>query len=58
MDFINQVFKPYLDSFAIVHIDDILVCSISNEKHEAQLYIVVRMLKEKQIYAKQCKCEF
>ena len=32
-DLMNRVFKPYLDNFFIVFIDDILVYSRSNEEH-------------------------
>ena len=33
MDLINRVFKPYVDQFVEVFIDDILVYSKSMEKH-------------------------
>ena len=34
MDLMNRVFKPYLDRFMVVVIDDILVYSYSLEEHE------------------------
>ena len=34
MDLMNQVFKPFLDQFFIVFIDDILVYSKSKKDHE------------------------
>ncbi|XP_070034688.1 uncharacterized protein [Nicotiana tomentosiformis] len=34
IDLMNQVFKPYLDSFVIIFIDDILVNFRSREEHE------------------------
>ena len=34
MDLMNQVFRPYLDQFVIVFIDDILVYSRSELEHE------------------------
>ncbi|XP_043805308.1 uncharacterized protein LOC110608243 [Manihot esculenta] len=52
------VFKPYLDSFVIVFIDDILVYSRSKEEHEKHLRIVLQILRDKQLYAKLSKCEF
>lgn len=41
MDLMNRVFKPYLDNFVIVFIDDILVYSQSKEKHVEHLRIVL-----------------
>ena len=37
----NRVFKPYLDQFFVVFIDDILVYSKSKEEHECHLSIVL-----------------
>ncbi|XP_015162433.1 uncharacterized protein [Solanum tuberosum] len=51
MDLINGVFRPYLDSFVIVFIDDILIYSRSKEEHEHHLRIVLGILKEKNLYA-------
>ncbi|XP_043813425.1 uncharacterized protein LOC122721247 [Manihot esculenta] len=58
MDLMNRVFKPYLDSFVIVFIDNILVYSRSKEEHEMHLRIVLQILRNKQLYAKLSKCEF
>ena len=52
------MFKPYLDSFVIVFIDDILIYSRTKEEHEHHLRIVLGILKEKKLYAKFSKCEF
>lgn len=41
MDLINRVFRPYLDQFIIVIIDDILVYSKSSEEHEEHLKIAL-----------------
>nr|GEV44165.1 hypothetical protein [Tanacetum cinerariifolium] len=41
MDLINRVCKPYLDKFAIMFIDDILMYSKSKEDHEVHLKHVV-----------------
>ncbi|XP_055824820.1 uncharacterized protein LOC129893335 [Solanum dulcamara] len=41
MDLMNPVFSPYLDSFIIVFIDDILVYFGSREQHEKHLRIVL-----------------
>ena len=34
MDLMNRVFRPHLDRFVIVFIDDIFVCSKSELEHE------------------------
>ena len=41
MDFMNRVFRPYLDRFVIVFIDDILVYSRSELEHERHLGLVL-----------------
>ena len=41
MDLMNRVFKPYLDQFVVIFIDDILVYSRSREEHEGHLSIVL-----------------
>ncbi|XP_019255344.1 PREDICTED: uncharacterized protein LOC109233958, partial [Nicotiana attenuata] len=58
MHLMHSVFRPYLDSFVIVFIDDILVYSWSREDHEQHLRTVLQTLREKKLYAKFSKCEF
>ena len=58
MSLMNGIFKPYLDLFVIVFIDDILVYSKRKKEHEEHLRIVLEMLREKKLYAKFSKCEF
>lgn len=58
MDLMNQIFKPFLDKFRIVPIDDILVYSKSCEEHEQHLRIIFQNLREHQLYAKFSKCQF
>ncbi|KAL5552945.1 hypothetical protein UlMin_040346 [Ulmus minor] len=58
MDLMNRVFKPFLDKFVIVFIDDILVYSRSKEEHEEHLRITLQTLKDHHLFAKFKKCEF
>ncbi|XP_075478906.1 uncharacterized protein LOC142519762 [Primulina tabacum] len=55
---LQEVFKPFLDKFVVVFIDDILVYSPSEEDHKAHLQLTLQMLREKELYAKFKKCEF
>ena len=47
MDLMQRVFRPYLDQFVVVFIDDILVYSKNEEEHEQHLRIVLQTLREK-----------
>jgi hypothetical protein len=40
----NKVFMEYLDKFAVVFVDDILVYSRSEEEHEGHLRLVLQKL--------------
>jgi hypothetical protein len=58
MNMMNKVFMDKLDKFVVVFIDDILVYSSTAEEHEQHLRIVLEKLRQNQLYAKFCKCEF
>ena len=58
MELMNKVFKPYLDQFVVVFIDDILVYSKNKEEHEKHLHVILQTLREHQLFAKLNKCEF
>ncbi|KAA3465995.1 Retrotransposon protein [Gossypium australe] len=58
MDLMNQIFKPYLDRFVVVFIDDILIYSCDETQQAEHLRIVLQTLRERQLYAKFSKCEF
>ena len=58
MSLMNGIFKPDLDLFVIVFIDDILIYSKSWKEHEEHLRIVLELLRKKRLYAKFSKCEF
>ncbi|WMV40784.1 hypothetical protein MTR67_034169 [Solanum verrucosum] len=52
MSLMNDVFKPLLDYFVIIFIDDILVYSKSKEEHAEHLHIVLGVLRKLELYAK------
>ena len=58
MDLMNRVFRPYVDQFVVVFIDDILVYSKDQESHDTHLRVVLKTLRKEQLYAKLSKCEF
>ena len=58
MDLMNRVFRPYVDQFVVVFIDDILVYSKDAQEHEQHLRIVLETLRENSLYAKFRKCDF
>ena len=58
MDMMNRVFRPFVDQFIVVFIDDILVYSKSMEEHVYHLRTVLQTLRDHQLYAKFSKCDF
>ena len=58
MDLMNRVFQNYLDSFFIVFINDILVYLKNEGDHMNHIRVVFQVLKENQLFAMYCKCEF
>ncbi|GJY01888.1 putative reverse transcriptase domain-containing protein [Tanacetum coccineum] len=58
IDLMNRVCKPYLDRFVMVFIDDILISSKSRKEHEGHLKLILKLLKEEELYAKFLKCNF
>nr|GFC01590.1 RNA-directed DNA polymerase homolog [Tanacetum cinerariifolium] len=58
MDLMNQVYKPYLDKFLIIFIDDMLIYSKDEREHEEHLKAILELLKKEELYAKFSKCEF
>ena len=58
MDLMNRVFYLYLDQFVVVFIDDILVCYKDVQEHKQHLKIMLRILREKKLFAKLSKCDF
>ena len=58
MDLMNRIFRPYLDKFVVVFIDDILIYSRDESEHAEHLRTVLQILREKKLYAKFSKSEF
>ena len=55
MDLMNRVFRPYVDRYVVVFIDDILVCSKDQEDHDTHLRVVLETLRRERLYAKLSK---
>ena len=58
MDLMNRVFRPYIDQFVVVFIDDILVYSKDRENYDTHLRVMLETLRKERLYAKLSKCEF
>nr|GEX76885.1 hypothetical protein [Tanacetum cinerariifolium] len=58
MDLMNRVYRPYLEKFVIVFIDEILIYSKSKEEHEVHLKQILELLKKEKLFGKFSKCEF
>jgi hypothetical protein len=58
MCLMNGIFKNYLDRFVIVFLDDMLIYSKDEEEHEHHLILVLKVLRQHQLYAKLSKCSF
>ncbi|GJP40024.1 hypothetical protein CLOM_g24318 [Closterium sp. NIES-68] len=54
----NKVFRPLLDKYAIVYVDDILIYSTTREQHLKDLEAVFSLLQQHQLITKGSKCEF
>jgi hypothetical protein len=58
MYLMNKVFMEYLDKFAVIFIDDILLYSKNEEEHGEHLHLVLQKLQDHRLYVKLSKCEF
>nr|GEU59626.1 putative ribonuclease H-like domain-containing protein [Tanacetum cinerariifolium] len=54
----NTIFKPFLRKFTLVFFDDILAYSKNIEEHEQHLRMVLQVMRQNTLYAKQSKCSF
>ena len=46
MDLMNPVFRPHVDKFVVVFIEDILVYSKDRENHDTHLWVVLETLRK------------
>ncbi|KAL0546143.1 hypothetical protein IC582_016049 [Cucumis melo] len=58
MDLMNKVLREFLDTFVIVFINDILLYSKTEAKHEEHLRMVLETLRASKLFEKFSKCEF
>jgi len=54
----SWTFKPYLDQFVVVFIDDILIYLRTPVEHTYHLRTVLEVLRRNELHAKLSKCEF
>jgi len=58
MRVMNDVFRPFIDDFVIVYLDDILVFSKTWAEHILHVKKVLDVLRKEKLYVKMSKCEF
>ena len=58
MHLMHSAFRPFLDDFVLVFLDDILIYSRTLEEHEVHVSKVLNVLRQQKLYAKESKCEF
>jgi RNase H-like domain found in reverse transcriptase/Reverse transcriptase (RNA-dependent DNA polymerase) len=54
----NNVFREYLDDFAMVYIEEILIFSRTEEDHFRHVKLILARLRQHTLFAKLSKCEF
>ena len=52
----NSILQPFLDKFAVVYLDDIVIYSNSDEEHVEHLEKVLEKLRSNHLFAKPTKC--
>ncbi|CCO35818.1 hypothetical protein RSOLAG1IB_11044 [Rhizoctonia solani AG-1 IB] len=56
--FMNDLFQDLLDVYVIIYLDDILIFSKNEAKHEFHVHEVLQCLETAQLFCKGSKCEF
>ncbi|KAJ9531930.1 hypothetical protein QJQ45_003635 [Haematococcus lacustris] len=54
----NRIFADYINDFVVVYLNDILIYSKSAADHAEHLDLVLKRLREHELYAKLQKCDF
>jgi transposase InsO family protein len=54
----NDIFRPFLDRFVVVYLDDILIYSRSAADHLDHVRTILTLLRQHHFYCKMSKCEF
>ena len=57
MNMMNDLLGEYLDKFALVFLDDVLIYSANPQDHADHLQKILGKLKEHQLFVKASKCE-
>ena len=58
MRVMNDVFRPFIDDFVIVFLDDILIFSRTREEHVHHVRKILSVLQREKLFVKLSKCEF
>ena len=58
MRVMNDVFRPFIDEFVIVYLDDILIFSRTREEHVQHVRQILSILQREKLFVKLSKCEF
>ena len=54
----NDLFRPYLDKFVIIYLNDILIYFKNDEKHTQHIKLMIEVFRKHEFYAKPSKCNF
>jgi hypothetical protein len=58
MQVMNDVFRPLIDAFIIVYLDDILIFSRTREERVQHVRQILSVLQREKLFVKLSKCEF
>ncbi len=54
----NDIFRPFLDDFVVIYLDDILIYSKSLKEYKEHVRQVLTLLREHKLYTESNKCAF